>query len=309
MMPLLMSGVWSPVQRNLTDGGSDVDDSVLEIDSTDATPATPRVLRIGRALQHGPRYWCQPDQWPHHQITIQITVSGCGVLRLDDGTGGMREIAIRRGQALLYDNRRHHGLSYGIADPSVRWSFVYLNLAGGVAEAALADVVARHGHVVGVTEVDDWERRLQGLLPPSGFAQRSWPAAEAAALCHAMFASCCVDVAARAPHMDVHQALAGRAVRMLNERYYEGWSVSRLASELGVSREHLSRVFTRAFQVSPARWLLARRVAHARTMLRGGHKLTEVADACGFGDPATLRHAFRSELGCTPSEYRDGGAT
>ena len=69
------------------------------------------------------------------------------------------------------------------------------------------------------------------------------------------------------------------------------------------------RTFLRRFRAAtgttPAEWLLAERLAHARDLLEGGGSTIEdIATACGFGSVATMRHHFRTKLNTSPGAYR-----
>ncbi|MDT7571380.1 MAG: hypothetical protein QOE05_1554 [Actinomycetota bacterium] len=90
------------------------------------------------------------------------------------------------------------------------------------------------------------------------------------------------------------------------------WAVEHLADPLPVSvlasRAHMSpRTFARRFRevtgVTPHRWLLAQRVAHAGRLLETGMTVEEVARRAGFGSAANLRLQFGRERGTSPSTY------
>ena len=71
-----------------------------------------------------------------------------------------------------------------------------------------------------------------------------------------------------------------------------------------MSREHLIRRFASVHGMPPMAWALQRRVARARTLLRGGIRPAEVAALLGFADQAHLTRAFRNAMGTTPGRYR-----
>jgi AraC family transcriptional activator FtrA len=79
-----------------------------------------------------------------------------------------------------------------------------------------------------------------------------------------------------------------------------------LAERAGMSTRTFLRRFEAATGLTPARWLLAERLARARD-LRESSQLSvgKVADLAGFGTTATLRHHFRKELSTTPASYKE----
>jgi transcriptional regulator GlxA family with amidase domain len=90
------------------------------------------------------------------------------------------------------------------------------------------------------------------------------------------------------------------------------WAVEHLDQPLAVEelarQAHMSpRTFARRFRevvgVTPHRWVLGQRLAHAQRLLELGVPVEEVARRCGFGSAVTLRTQFARERGISPSAY------
>jgi len=105
----------------------------------------------------------------------------------------------------------------------------------------------------------------------------------------------------------VHRAadtpLARRARALLDDRALEGFSIADVAAELGAHPSHLTRSFTRAYGMPPHRYLISRRVDHARRLLVDGWKPADAAASAGFHDQAHLTRHFRRILGTTPARF------
>ena len=72
-----------------------------------------------------------------------------------------------------------------------------------------------------------------------------------------------------------------------------------------LSEYHFARMFRQSFGLPPHQYLLARRLACARDLLRGGVlPLGEVALMCGFSSASHFNQRFRQAMGATPGEYR-----
>lgn len=101
-----------------------------------------------------------------------------------------------------------------------------------------------------------------------------------------------------------------RARRRLDESD-QRIGLTALATELGVSRAHLQRSFTRAFGVSPRRYAAAVRERRLRADLRAGASVTAATYASGFGSGSRVYEMAAATLGMTPGRYRAGaeGAT
>lgn len=83
-------------------------------------------------------------------------------------------------------------------------------------------------------------------------------------------------------------------------------SVPELASRACMSERNFARAFAREVGMTPAAYVEALRVDHARVRLEStGQKVEAVARSCGFGTVETLRRAFHRRLGVGPAEYRD----
>lgn len=78
-----------------------------------------------------------------------------------------------------------------------------------------------------------------------------------------------------------------------------------LASRVGMSERHFTRVFAQQVGMPPARYVERVRIDAARRLLEADSAGTEtVARRCGFGTGETMRRAFHRHLGVAPDEYR-----
>jgi AraC-like DNA-binding protein len=97
--------------------------------------------------------------------------------------------------------------------------------------------------------------------------------------------------------------LARRVRDLLDARYAESLTITAIAAELDVHPSHLVRVFTQTYGIPPHRYLVSRRVDHARRLLVDGHRPADVAARTGFHDQSHLTRHFRRILGATPSAF------
>lgn len=100
---------------------------------------------------------------------------------------------------------------------------------------------------------------------------------------------------------------AGRALealRFVKERYAEPLSLEDVASKVGLSAAHLSRVLSSETGKSFMEHLSEIRIAKAKAELASGRlSVKEVGAAVGYSDPNYFSRAFKRETGMTPSEY------
>jgi AraC-like DNA-binding protein len=85
----------------------------------------------------------------------------------------------------------------------------------------------------------------------------------------------------------------------------EELSVARLAETAHLSERSFVRAFREETGSTPAAWVRSRRLDEARTLLETSElSVDQIAAACGFGSPVTLRQNFAAAFGSTPSSYR-----
>ena len=77
-----------------------------------------------------------------------------------------------------------------------------------------------------------------------------------------------------------------------------------LAAELSPS--YLIRAFKQYYGLTPHAFLVNQRIQFARTQLRDGELIANVALAAGFADQAHFQRAFKQHFAATPGQYRDG---
>lgn len=83
-------------------------------------------------------------------------------------------------------------------------------------------------------------------------------------------------------------------------------SVDELARRSHMSRRSFARRFVDVTGTSPGKWVLSRRLDHARKLLETTSlPVEEVARACGFGSAVTFRQNFSRAFSTTPTSYRN----
>ena len=82
-------------------------------------------------------------------------------------------------------------------------------------------------------------------------------------------------------------------------------SLTVLADIACLSPYHFSRSFKEATEVGPHRYVMQRRLARAKILLRRTNQpLAGVAQEAGFADQSHLTQMFRREMGVTPGRFR-----
>jgi AraC-like DNA-binding protein len=96
------------------------------------------------------------------------------------------------------------------------------------------------------------------------------------------------------------------AKRILIIRLDEPISISEVASLCKLSVSHFVRAFNRTVGIAPYRWLLDRRIDHAKLLLAAtALPLAGIALDCGFGDQSHFTNMFVRRTGVTPRQWRE----
>lgn len=109
------------------------------------------------------------------------------------------------------------------------------------------------------------------------------------------------------------EARAARIVARAIERLATDWrappDLDRLAAEAGLSPAHFQKLFKRWAGISPKRFAQFVTLGHARHLLRDAQAdLLDTALDLGLSGPSRLHDLFVTTEGCTPGEYKAGGA-
>jgi two-component system response regulator YesN len=92
--------------------------------------------------------------------------------------------------------------------------------------------------------------------------------------------------------------------QVVQERGPATTTIQDLANALHLSTGHLSRVFRRTTGITLERFLIQQRVELAmKALLDPRLNVAEVAERCGFCNPAYFASVFKKYAKCTPREF------
>jgi AraC-like DNA-binding protein len=94
-----------------------------------------------------------------------------------------------------------------------------------------------------------------------------------------------------------------RVCDYLTEHYAENISLDFLARIANLSPFHFSRVFSEQFGMPPHAYQTQLRVLRAKTLLRQGLAISQVASETGFADQSHLTRHFKRLVVVTPGQY------
>lgn len=103
----------------------------------------------------------------------------------------------------------------------------------------------------------------------------------------------------------VEYGMTHQVLQYVSEHFTEHLTLESAARALGISRSHLSHIFSQQLHVNFRQYINTLRIDKARFLLRDPQQsVTQIAYSCGYENPRTFHRAFLEECGMQPSAYR-----
>lgn len=188
----------------------------------------------------------------------------------------------------------------------VPWDFVYLTFSGPAATAMTSAFLRRYGPVfqlppdIGfISEIMTWQRHDQNEM--------HFAPAEGARIIAGLFAALSQSKVSL-DQSDAGFTLVQETRQLMRRNLHQFCNVKFLAAQLGVSREHLGRVFKKQTAQTPYQYLQRQKMLEACRLLKETRLIQkEVAVRMGYNVPAHFTRAFTRIMRLTPSRFRAVG--
>jgi len=96
------------------------------------------------------------------------------------------------------------------------------------------------------------------------------------------------------------------AVSYLKKHIYDSnLKTDGLCDMCSISGVYFRKIFSANFGMSPQKYILSKRLSHAKTIIDTGDygSISEVASLVGYNDPLYFSRAFKKKYGLSPTEY------
>lgn len=258
----------------------------------------PRVTLVGLATIDSTDYFLAGKNREDTGVIFQYTLSGRGAF--DDGR---RVRSLPQRHAFLVRASNPACTYYYPADAREPWKVLWCSLRGADVRELADEIGGRLGYVFELPEGQGILRELEKLARRRQ-ASVNLSASKSAALVHRLLdALMSSKEQARGPSAE--QQLVERAMAWLGRDRSVLPSATQLAAAIGVSREHLSRAFRRAMDVSPYDFILNDKIERARVMLQDQSRpIKLISRDLGFSSPVQFATVFRHRTGRSPRAYR-----
>lgn len=96
-----------------------------------------------------------------------------------------------------------------------------------------------------------------------------------------------------------------KAINYFDAHFTENISISDVADECDLSREHFTRIFKKASGKSPIEYLMSLRIRNANRLLENTTlTIKEISDLSGYRNEFYFSRAFKKISGTSPTQYR-----
>ena len=266
------------------------------------SPSWPRAEILGSGETDDPRYYSEglfrPD---HHYAIFHYVRSGEAIFK-----SAGRQYRLHAGQGFLFEADDPMTGFWYPPDAKAPWRFVFITLTGTTTYPLVRDLTARYGPCFDLPPAHGTIARLLAF-DHGPFSMTDMHPIDAMELAMELLLS--LATAGRQNEViDASGSLVRAAIAAVNAANNRPISVTQLATTLGVSREHLSRVFRQQLDIAPQEFIIRQKLRLAAYLLKET-RLTgkEVCVRIGMSAPPVFARAFRKVFGMTPGEFRERG--
>lgn len=114
----------------------------------------------------------------------------------------------------------------------------------------------------------------------------------------------------RSGHADLHAEIPSYDENLthmknhIDTHFLQICSLEELSYLFGYTYSHISKIFKKAYGVTPKDYLLSRKFEYACGLLRDGAKLEEIANILGYSTAFNFSRAFKAHMGLAPGTYK-----
>lgn len=264
----------------------------------------PFPIELVEEIQENPTYRIE-EKYRRNLNGGQLSCTLQGEGRFWDGEL-KKEYVLSPGKA-FFARHSYKDLSYYYPpEGKVPWITLWISFGGTIAEKMMDEIILRHGHI--------FELPLEkGVIKRLG-AYRNYNKTVQPLTCGAAgkmvmdIFSILADTENKQLLNEIQYDLVMQVRQYIMENIGKDYGVSDVAESLHLSREHLSRFFSKSMGISLAEYIRKSKIR------RSCHLLRETRNSCGdigkqvgYYNPASFGRVFKSVMGMTPENFRKIG--
>lgn len=242
-------------------------------------------------------YFQNWDRFGYEGYLIQYTLSGRGIFEKE---GIRREITAGQGFCVRFPEESCYYLEPEQEDP---WEFFYLHFGGNGIRGYVDQLMKEDQGVFFVKESSESVRlffQLHEKMCAGGHMEK-YEGSEF------VFRFLCTLLRESQKQAQTENGSLVQQASLVMEREYDSLEgIRQLAESLGVSHEHLCRVFRREKHMTPGQYLTSLRIQGAMNDLLNSEDTMEIIAAKnGFSNANYFEKVFKKYVNSTPARYRE----
>src|SRR5699024_1573321 len=92
-------------------------------------------------------------------------------------------------------------------------------------------------------------------------------------------------------------------INYINKNIHEDIPLERISSKFYISTSYICRIFKSATGMTINKYITARRISIAKSLLAQGLTVNEVCEECGYNNYSNFVKAFTKTVGISPKKY------
>lgn len=259
-----------------------------------AMPSLPQPFVAVLERQATPLYHVENRASRSSTAMLRVTLKGEGAFRFKD-----KVWALPPGKAYLARDNDADTAYYYPGHAKEPWIFIWIGFQGPCVDAIVRDLNERYGYVFDLPLDSGVVKYLESLRSLRGTVQALSPTAGAKIVTDVL--SGLGDVIEKPQLDNPNVELVKSAQELIASQIDTGLKIADIARRLGVSREHLSRVFKEQTGLSPLEFAGSERMHLAARTISGGRiTCKELAERLGYDSPSSFARAFKRHYGISP---------
>ncbi|MBE6366831.1 MAG: helix-turn-helix domain-containing protein [Lentisphaerae bacterium] len=233
---------------------------------------------------------------------LTFTLSGCGILKV-----GSKEFECRPGTAFLYSDSDPQVAYYVPECSKKRWHFIWINFTGESSENLIREINSAYGYFF-ANPNPALEKILTDYLQYAG-ATLFISQLEGAKIFFDLVNELGCGSSSTSTR-NSSQSICQEVKNEIASAFYESISTSSLARRIGVSREHMSRIFHKETGRTLRNFRAEQQLGAAMNLLlKSNCSCKEIAQYCNYGSYSSFYRAFMAVYHISPEAFRKNHAS
>jgi len=263
--------------------------------------SVPHIIYCGKETHSHTSYMLQGKYRQNEPSSLfQYTISGTGIFKNSNG-----EHPVPAGSGFLCRLSDPETSYYYPENTTEPWHFIFFNFIGSALPDTTNELTLRNGPIFSIPANNTVLERMARLTQRNDYNMLfSESASIATRFFNLLFQIIEADHDNQNPKID----LVHSAKNHIQQYLFNDINAAEVARALNVSREHLSRVFSRETGTTLYQYILREKVLHACYQLKETTMSNkEISQQLGFTQASHFTRTFRRLMKMTPRLFRESG--